>query len=81
MGVASAGAALSFPPLMPRPHHPLRLLLAALLLALASRLPAQEPPLRVMMEHASPPFTYLDDRGQPTGFAVELMRAIAAEVS
>jgi PAS domain S-box-containing protein len=55
-----------------------------LLLALAttawSSLPGAEPrPLRVMMEQASPPFASLNTQGQPEGFAVDLIRAIAAD--
>ncbi len=58
--------------------RPVRLLLV--LLACVPSLPgAESPPLRVMMEHASPPFSALNAAGQPEGFAVELLKAVAAE--
>jgi PAS domain S-box-containing protein len=40
---------------------------------------AESPPLRVMMEHASPPFSGLNAAGQPEGFAVELLKGVAAD--
>ncbi len=62
---------------MPRPSRILPILLAlALALSLAG---AETPPLRVMMEHASPPFSGLNAAGQPEGFAVELLKDIAAD--
>ncbi|MDP1580332.1 MAG: transporter substrate-binding domain-containing protein, partial [Candidatus Didemnitutus sp.] len=40
---------------------------------------AAPPRLTVLMEHNSAPFSYIDPAGQPAGFAVELMRVIAAD--
>ncbi|HEY0863802.1 MAG TPA: transporter substrate-binding domain-containing protein [Lacunisphaera sp.] len=58
--------------------RPVRLI--PLLLALALPLwGAEPPPLRVMMEHASPPFSTLNAAGQPEGFAVDLLKAVAAD--
>ncbi len=56
---------------------PARLLLVLSLLALP--LAAADRPLRVSMEHASPPFSALNARGQPEGFAVELLKSVAAD--
>ena len=50
-----------------------------LLSVLALPLGAAERPLRVMMEHASPPFSALNANGQPEGFAVDLLKAVAAD--
>lgn len=36
-----------------------------------------KPRLTVLMEHNSAPFSFIDPTGQPAGFAVELIRAIA----
>jgi PAS domain S-box-containing protein len=57
---------------------PVRLLslLAALALPLGG---AESRPLRVTMEHASPPFSALNAAGKPEGFAVELLQGIAAD--
>ncbi len=55
-------------------------LLAMIGAAQAGRLAAAEAPvLRAMTEHASPPFSFRDDMGQPQGFAVELIQAVAAD--
>ncbi len=60
---------------MIRPFNFLSLLLATAV-ALAG---AESPPLRVTMEHASPPFSTLNAAGKPEGFAVELLQGIAAD--
>jgi PAS domain S-box-containing protein len=60
-------------------------LLALLACALGARAQAPDtsapagPRLKVMMEHRSAPFAFLDAEGRPAGFVVELMRAVAAE--
>ncbi len=54
-------------------------LFAGLLLAAGRLAAADSPVLRVMMEDASPPFAALDAKAQPEGFAVDLMREIAAD--
>jgi PAS domain S-box-containing protein len=56
---------------------PLRLILLLLLPTLP--LAAADRPLRVSMEHASPPFSTLNAAGQPEGFAVELLKGVAAD--
>jgi PAS domain S-box-containing protein len=56
---------------------PVRLILLFSLLSLP--LAAAERPLRVSMEHASPPFSALDSHGQPEGFAVDLLKSVAAD--
>jgi len=48
----------------------------ALTLSLAS---AESPPLRVLMEQASPPFSSLNAAGRPEGFAVDLLKGVAAD--
>ena len=58
--------------------RPVRIIPFLLVLALPL-LGAESPPLRVMMEHASPPFSGLNAAGQPEGFAVELLRGVAAD--
>ncbi|MDB6167116.1 MAG: domain S-box-containing protein [Lacunisphaera sp.] len=45
----------------------------------AGRLAAEKPAYKVFMEHASPPFSSRNAQGQPTGFAVDLMRAVAED--
>ncbi len=57
------------------------LVLATALLAQAgSRLwGAEPPPLKVMMEHASPPFVSINPDGRPEGFAIDLLNALAAD--
>ncbi len=51
-----------------------------LLLGLTSlRLVAADRPLRVLMESSSPPFSTLNAQGQPQGFAVDLLKAAAAD--
>lgn len=42
-------------------------------------LPAETPALRVMMESTSQPFASLNGKGQPEGFAVDLVRAVASD--
>jgi PAS domain S-box-containing protein len=54
-------------------------LCACLGLAAWSRLIAEPTTCRVMMENTWPPFATLNAAGQPEGFAVELMRAIAQD--
>jgi PAS domain S-box-containing protein len=51
------------------------------LLPAGTRLAGAEshPALRVKMEHASPPFSSLNAQGQPEGFAVDLLKAIATD--
>jgi PAS domain S-box-containing protein len=56
---------------------PVRLFSFFCLLALP--LAAAERPLRVLMEHASPPFSALNQIGQPEGFAVDLLKHVAAD--
>ncbi|MGB3224303.1 MAG: transporter substrate-binding domain-containing protein [Desulforhopalus sp.] len=46
----------------------------------AMQLPADRPVI-VGGDHNYPPFEYLNDKGQPTGFAVELTNAIASEMN
>lgn len=46
----------------------------------AGRLTAAEPAgLKLLMEDASPPFVSLNAQGQPEGFAVDLIQAVAAD--
>lgn len=45
----------------------------------ANRQSAAARPLIVGGDQAYPPFEFLDDRGQPAGFAVDIMRAVARE--
>jgi polar amino acid transport system substrate-binding protein len=57
---------------------PIRNLLATLAFAtLAGAAPAAEPPLRVGMELAYPPFEMTDPSGAPAGVSVDLARALA----
>lgn len=46
----------------------------------ALELPSDRP-LVIGGDHRYPPFSYLDERGRPTGFTVELTRAIAEEMN
>ncbi len=46
----------------------------------ALQLPVDRPVI-IGGDHNYPPFEYLDDKGQPTGFAVELTHAIAAKMN
>jgi PAS domain S-box-containing protein len=46
----------------------------------AMQLPVDRP-IIVGGDHNFPPFEYLNDKGQPTGFAVELTQAIASEMN
>lgn len=60
-----------------------RRLLGTLLLLLGGTASAAEAPaapetLRVGIDRDFPPFEYLDEQGEPTGFSVELVRAIAS---
>jgi PAS domain S-box-containing protein len=65
---------------MSRSLRSITCLLAVLGLAAGARLGAAEPAaLKVLMENASPPFVVLNDQGQPEGFAVELIRTVAAD--
>jgi PAS domain S-box-containing protein len=57
---------------------PIRLLFLLTLFALPLA-GADSRPLRVTMEHASPPFSALNAAGKPEGFAVELLKGIAAD--
>ena len=51
-----------------------------LLLTLVLRLTGAEPaPLRVLMESGSQPFSFINEKGRPDGFAVNLLSAIAAD--
>ncbi len=51
-----------------------------LLLAWALRLTGAEPaPMRVLMESGSQPFSFINEKGRPDGFAVDLLSAIAAD--
>jgi PAS domain S-box-containing protein len=43
------------------------------------RLAAADAPLRVLIESSSPPFSTLNAQGQPQGFAVDLLKAVAAD--
>jgi len=54
-------------------------LLTGLALAAGPLAAAESPVLRVMMEDASPPFSSRGGKKQPDGFAVDLMRAVAAD--
>jgi PAS domain S-box-containing protein len=54
-------------------------LLAGFVLAAGRLAAAETPVLRVLMEEASPPFAARDATAQPEGFAVDLMRAVAAD--
>lgn len=56
---------------------PVRLIL--LVCSLVLPLTAADRPLRVSMEHASPPFSALNANGQPEGFAVDLLKSVAAD--
>src|SRR4051812_29866239 len=56
---------------------PVRILFFLSLFALP--LSAAERPLRVFIEHSSPPFSALSAAGQPEGFAVELLKSVAAD--
>ncbi|MBA4138011.1 MAG: hypothetical protein C0518_11895 [Opitutus sp.] len=47
--------------------------------AFAQAAPEKPVQLRVMMENRSAPFAFVDAAGQPAGFAVDMMRAIAAD--
>jgi two-component system cell cycle sensor histidine kinase/response regulator CckA len=62
----------------PAPIARLRVLLACLLLALASG-PGFAAPLTVGIEINNEPLSFTDADGQPTGFALELVQAVAAE--
>ena len=64
---------------MSRMRARLRCWLAGWALAAAVTLPAETPVLHVMMESTSPPFASLNGKGQPEGFAVDLIRAVAAD--
>ena len=65
---------------MSRMRARLRCWLAGGALAATVALPAAETPVvQVVMENASPPFASLDREGQPQGFAVDLIRAVAAD--
>jgi len=60
------------------PHRPwLALALAAV--AFSRLAGAGSPPLRVLLENASPPFAARNAQGQPEGFAVDLLKRIAAD--
>lgn len=55
-------------------------LLLALGLAVVGRLAAADrDTFTLLMEHASPPFVSINGQGQPEGFAVDLVRAVAAD--
>ena len=56
---------------------PVRILILLSILTLP--LAAADRPLRVFMEHSSPPFSTLNSAGQPEGFAVELLKGVAAD--
>ncbi len=63
-------------PLCPMPHPRHRLLvLAASCLSLAS---LQGAPLRVGIDVNGEPMTFMDSKGVPRGFAVEIMNRLAA---
>jgi len=57
--------------------RPARLLSLVLLLALPLA-GAESPPLRVMIESGSQPFSFTNAQGRPDGFAVALFREVAA---
>ncbi|HVT71918.1 MAG TPA: transporter substrate-binding domain-containing protein [Lacunisphaera sp.] len=61
---------------------PVRLLSVALLAALsvAAAAPAAPPPhFKMLVENTSPPFSFRDDQGRPTGFVIDLINAIGAD--
>lgn len=54
--------------------------LFALVMSASSLFADDQPPLIVSQDHAWPPFSYLDSRGEPQGLLIDLWQAIGAEL-
>jgi polar amino acid transport system substrate-binding protein len=56
-------------------------LLAGLAVAMSAPIPtrAEERPLRVGIDRSYPPFEFVDERGRPSGFAVDLFEVVAKQ--